>query len=183
MLNLQLANKYARAIFEIAQDSKKLDAFDKDLSKVNDEIFSVPEAESFFQNPLVPDIAKKDLLTKTLKKDISETALNFLYLLVDKRRIGIFSAIYEIFSDLKNNAQGILIADVTTAFPLNRQHESLLIKKISALTDKKVRVRKHEDKSILGGIIVTIGDKRIDGSARGRLNSLKNTLSAASVRI
>ncbi len=183
MLNIQLANKYARAIFEIAQDEKKLDAYDKDLAKVNDDIFAVPEAVSFFQNPLVPHKAKKDLLIKALKKEISETTMNFLMLLVDKGRIGIFSAIYEIFTALKNDAQGILIADVTTAFPLSRQHESMLIKKISALTNKKIRVRKHEDSKILGGLILTIGDKRIDGSAAGRLRSLKNNLSTDSLRI
>lgn len=183
MLNIQLANKYARAIFEIAQDEKKLDAYDKDLAKVNDDIFSVPEAVSFFQNPLVPHKAKKDLLTKALKKEVSDTTMNFLMLLVDKGRIGIFTAIYEIFTALKNKAQGILIADVTSAFPLSRQQESMLIKKISALTDKKIRVRKHEDKKILGGLILTIGDKRIDGSAAGRLRSLKDNLSTNSLRI
>ncbi len=181
MLNFQLANKYARAFFEIALEDKKLDSAYKDLAKINDEIFSIPDAVSFFQNPLVPKDAKKDLLLKSLKKDVSDTTLNFLNLLVDKGRIGIFSAIYEIFSALKNDAQGILIADVTTAFPLSRQHESLLIKKISALTNKKIRVRKHEDSKILGGIILTIGDKRIDGSVAGRLRSLKHNLSTDSI--
>lgn len=176
MLNVQLANKYARAIFEIAQDEKKLDAYDKDLLKVNDDIFGVPEAVKFFQNPLVPHKAKKDLLVKALKKEVSETTMNFLMLLTDKGRIGIFTAIYEIFSALKNKAQGILIADVTSAFPLSKQQETMLVKKLSTLTDKKVRVRKHEDKKILGGLIVTIGDKRIDGSAAGRLQALRGTL-------
>ncbi len=176
MLNIQLANKYARAIFEIAQDEKKLDAYDKDLNKVAEDVFSVPEAVKFFQNPLVPHKAKKDLLTKALKKEVSETVMNFLMLLVDKSRIGIFSAIYEIFTALKNKAQGILIADVTSAFPLTKQQENQLSKKLATLTEKKIRIRKHEDKSILGGLIVTIGDKRIDGSAAGRLKNLKSSM-------
>lgn len=183
MLNIQLANKYARAIFEIAQDEKKLDAYDKDLSKIAEDIFGIPAAVKFFQNPLIPQKAKKDLLTKSLKKEISETVMNFVLLLTDKNRIGIFTAIYEIFTDLKNKAQGILIADVTTAFPLSRQHESMLIKKLSAITGKKIRVRKHEDKSILGGVILTIGDKRVDGSAIGRLRSLRSNLLTDSLRI
>lgn len=176
MLNIQLANKYARAIFEIAQDEKKLDAYDKDLSKVNGDIFGVPEAVKFFKNPLVPHKAKKDLLTKALKKEVSETVMNFLMLLVDKSRIGIFSEIYEIFTALKNKAQGILIADVTSAFPLTKQQENQLSKKLATLTGKKILIRKHDDKSILGGLIVTIGDKRIDGSAAGRLKNLKSSM-------
>ena len=181
MLNIQLANKYAKAIFELAQDEKKLDAYDKDLSKVAEDVFGVPEAVKFFQNPLVPHKAKKDLLIKALKKEVSENVMNFLLLLVDKSRIGIFSEIYEIFTGLKNEAQGILIADVISAFPLSKQQETQLSKKLTTLTDKKIRIRKHEDKSILGGLIVTIGDKRIDGSAAGRLRNLRSTLSVNSI--
>lgn len=176
MLNIQLANKYAKAIFEIAQDEKKLDAYDKELAKVYDDVFSVPEAVKFFQNPLVPHKAKKDLLNKAVKKEVSETVMNFLMLLVDKSRIGIFNEIYEIFTSLKNQAQGILIADVVSAFPLTKQQETQLTKKLASVTSKKVKIRKHEDKSILGGLIVTIGDKRIDGSAAGRLRALKSSL-------
>jgi len=180
MLNIQLANKYAKAIFELAQDDKRLDAYDKDLAKVANDIFSLPEAVKFFQNPLVPHKAKKDLLTKALKKEVSDTVMNFLLLLVDKSRIGIFNEIYEIFTALKNEAQGILIADVTSAFPLTKTQETQLTKKLSTLSGKKVRVRKHEDKKILGGLIVTIGDKRIDGSVAGRLRSLKSSLAVDS---
>ena len=179
MLNIQLANKYAKAIFEIAQDDKRLDAYDKDLAKVAEDVFALPEAVKFFQNPLIPHQAKKDLLTKALKKEVSDTVMNFLLLLVDKSRIGIFNEIYEIFTGLKNDAQGILIADVISAFPLTKQQENQLNKKLATLTGKKIKVRKHEDKKILGGLIVTIGDKRIDGSVAGRLQGLRGSLTVS----
>ena len=183
MLNIQLAGKYANAIFEIAQEEKKLDAYAKDLGKVCDDVFSIPEAVKFFQNPLVPEKAKKDLLTKAFKKEVSATVMNFLMLLVDKRRIGIFNEIYEIFTSLKNKAQGILVADVTSAMPLTKKQQDALTKKLATLTDKKVSIRTHSDKKILGGIIVKIGDKRIDGSAAGRLSALRNSLLADSAGI
>lgn len=180
MLNIQLATKYARAIFEIARDEKKLDEYDKDLNLVREDVFSLPEAVSFFKNPLVPHQAKKDLLTKAVKGEVSDMVMNFLMLLTDKSRIGIFNEIYEIFTGLKNEAQGIVIADVTTAFPLNKDQEKKLGLKLAEVTKKKIKIRKHEDKSILGGVIVRIGDKRIDGSAAGRLQALKSTLSVKS---
>lgn len=179
MLNIQLATKYARAIFEIARDEKKLDKYDRDLNLVREDVFTVPEAVSFFKNPLVPHKAKKDLLTKALQGEVSETVMNFLKLLTDKSRIGIFNEIYEIFTGLKNEEQGILIADVTTAFPLNKDQEKKLGLKLAEVTKKKIQIRKHEDKSILGGVIVRVGDKRIDGSAAGRLQALKSTLSVS----
>lgn len=176
MLNIQLATKYARAIFELAQEENNLDGYDKDLGKVQADVFDIPDAVKFFQNPLVPHQAKKDLIKKAFDGEISDTTMNFLMLLVDKSRIGIFSEIYEIFTGLKNAAQGILVADVTFAFPLTKTQETQLTKKLASVTGKKVKIRKHEDKSILGGLIVTIGDKRIDGSAAGRLRGLKSSM-------
>ena len=178
MLNIQLATKYARAIFEIAQEENKLDEYDKDLNLVRADVFSIPEAVTFFKNPLVPHQAKKDLLIKAVKGEVSETVMNFLMLLTDKSRIGIFNEIYEIFTGLKNEEQGIVIADVTTAFPLNKEQEKKLGLKLAEVTRKKIKIRKHEDKSILGGVIVRVGDKRIDGSAAGRLQALRSSLSA-----
>ncbi len=176
MLNIQLASKYATAIFELAQEEKNLDGYDKDLAKVRADVFAIPEAVKFFQNPLVPQQAKKDLLIRAFDKEISATVMNFLMLLVDKKRIGVFNEIYDIFTSLKNKAQGILIADVTSAFPLSKKQQDQLIRKLSTLTGRKVKVRTHKDTSILGGLIVKIGDKRIDGSAAGRLRALQTAM-------
>ncbi len=176
MLNIQLASKYATAIFEIAKDEKNLDGYDTDLGKVRAEVFAIPEAVKFFQNPLVPQQAKKDLLRRAFDKEISETVMNFLMLLVDKKRIGVFSEIYDIFTSLKNKEQGILIADVTTAFPLTKKQQDALIKKLTTLTERKIKIRPHKDESILGGLVLKIGDKLIDGSAAGRLRALQTAM-------
>ena len=177
MLNIQLASKYATAIFEIAKDENNLDGYDKDLAKVREDVFAIPEAVKFFQNPLVPQQAKKDLLVKAFDKEISATVMNFLMLLVDKKRIGVFNEIYDIFTSLKNKEQGVLIADVTTAFNLTKKQQDALVKKLTSLTGRKIQIRAHKDASILGGIILKIGDKRIDGSAAGRLRALKTAMS------
>ena len=179
MLNIQLASKYATAIFEIANDENNLDGYDKDLAKVRSDVFAIPEAVKFFQNPLVPQQAKKDLLVRALDKEISATVMNFLMLLVDKKRIGVFNEIYDIFTSLKNKAQGILIADVTTAFNLTKRQQDALVKKLTTLTGRKIQIRTHKDTSILGGLILKIGDKRIDGSAAGRLRALQTAMRSA----
>ena len=176
MLNIQLASKYATAIFEIAKEEKNLDGYDKDLGKVRADVFSIPEAVKFFQNPLVPQQAKKDLLKRALDKEVSPTVMNFLMLLVDKKRIGVFNEIYDIFASLKNKEQGILIADVTTAFPLTKKQQDALIKKLTTLTERKIKIRPHKDESILGGLVLKIGDKLIDGSAAGRLRALQTAM-------
>lgn len=174
MLNIQIASKYANAIFEIAQDNNNLQEVAEQLSLIQQNLFSLPDAVKFFQNPIIPQQAKKDLLYKAFNEDFSPIIINFLLLLVDKNRIGIFNDIFQIFTNLKNQALGIIVADVITAFPLSKQQESQLSKKLQAISGKNIILRKHIDISILGGIIVSIGDKRIDGSAAGRLRALKN---------
>ena len=176
MLNIQLASKYAAAIFEIARDEKNLDGYAKDLSRVREDVFALPEAVKFFQNPLVPLKAKKDLLTRAVGNEVSPTVMNFLMLLVDKKRIGVFNEIHDIFTSLKNREQGILIADVTSAFPLSKKQQEALIKKLTTLTGRKIQIRTHKDPSIIGGLILKIGDRRIDGSVAGRLNALRSSM-------
>ena len=134
---------------------------------------------AFFQNPQIQPEAKKELLTKCFKGEVSPVIFNFLMLLVDKRRIGIFDAIEEEYRRLSNRARGIIIADVTTARGISKQQQSQLQKKLASITNKKVQLRLHENKEIIGGVIVKIGDKRIDGSVAGKLESMRQQLMTA----
>ena len=81
-------------------------------------------------------------------------------------------------NELANKAQGIIIADVTTAFDLKPALAVKLGNKLTAVSGRKVKLRTHLNKDIIGGIIVKIGDNRIDGSVTGRLQSLKAELIA-----
>ena len=176
MLNLQLAHKYAAAIFEIAQDEKKLDVYGRELEKVKRELFSVPGVKEYFGDPRIEPSAKKELIKKAFKGELSNIVYNFLLLLVDKRRIALVEAIEEDYRAMANEAQGILIADVTTAMGIGDNQQKELRMKLSAVTGKKIRLRLHEDKSLIGGVVVKIGDHRIDGSVKGRLAMLTQEL-------
>ena len=178
MLNLQLARKYSKAIFEIAQEEGKLEEYGKELAAVRSDLFRNAEARSFFQNPQIEPKAKKELLAKCFQGELSDIVYSFLMLLVDKRRIGILEAIEEDFRALSNEARGIIIADVTTARAMGKSQQEKLTAKLASVTGKTVQLRLHEDESILGGVVVKIGDKRIDGSVTGKLESLRKELLA-----
>ena len=178
MLNLQLARKYSRAIFEIAQEEDKLVEYGKELADVRAGLDSVPEAAAFLSNPQVETKAKKELLAKMFAGELSANVSNFLMLLVDKRRIALLAAIEDEYRGLSNEARGILIADVTTAAPVDDAQASSIKTKLESITGKQVELRLHEDKDIIGGVVVKIGDRRIDGSVAGRLETLKKELLA-----
>ncbi len=176
MLNLQLAHKYAAAIFEIAKEDNKLTEYGKDLERVRDELFAVKGVREYFADPRIEPAAKKDLVKKAFKGDLSAVVYNFLMLLVDKRRISLLEAIEEDFRAESYKEQGIIIADVTTAAGMSDAQKNALQDKLAASSGKKVRLRMHEDAGIIGGVVVKIGDKRIDGSVRGQLQSLTREL-------
>ena len=174
MLNIQLARKYGMAIFEIAQDEKKLEKYGKELDEVSQAVFSQAELKDFLTNPQIQPQDKKEVLLKLLKSQVSPLMMNFLLLLVDK-----LEAINDCYQELSNKAQGIIIADVTTAYDLKAELKARLSSKLESVTGKKVALRTHNDKSIIGGIVVKIGDTRIDGSVAGRLQALKAELMAS----
>ena len=178
MLNLQLARKYSRAIFEIAQEEDKLVEYGRELAGVQADIGSVPAAMSFLTNPQVETKAKKELLAKLFADELSKNAYSFLMLLVDKRRFALLEAITEDYQMLSNQARGILIADVTTAEPASAEQQDKIREKLAQVTGKKVELRLHENKGLIGGVVVKIGDRRIDGSVAGRLETLKKELLA-----
>ncbi len=179
MLNLQLAHKYAMAIFEIAKEENKLDEYGEELSLAGQVVAEHPELRAFLGNPKVQREDKKDVLSKLLKDDLSKMTYNFIMLLVDKRRDNLIEAISHEYMLLSNKEQGIVIADVTEAFPMTGSQEERLKQKLEEITEKTVKLRHHIDERIIGGVIVQMGDKRIDGSVAGQMQSLKKQLLAS----
>lgn len=176
MLNVQLARKYSTALFELALEEKKLVEYGEELAGAVDALKAAPGAIAFLANPQVETKTKKDLITKCFKGEVMPNMFNFLMLLVDKRRIALLEAIEEDFHRQSNEERGIVVADVTTAGVASAAQKDAIAKKLAAVTGKTVELRMHEDASIIGGVVVKIGDRRIDGSVAGRLDALKREL-------
>ena len=178
MLNLQLARKYSRAIFELAQDEGKLVPYGEELASVLKDLDSVPGVWGYFSNPELSRDDKKALVKKMYDGELSTDVYHFLLLLVDKRRMTLLPAIVEQYEALSNEARHIIVADVTTVRLLSAAQKDKLEDKLEVVTGKTVKVRLHEDPKIIGGVIVRIGDKRIDGSVTGKLSALAGELMA-----
>lgn len=178
MLNLQLARKYAMAIFELAQEEKQLEKYGSELHAVSDGIFSNDALKGFITNPQIQPKAKKELLAKLFDGELSNTVQHFLMLLIDKRRAVLLEEIDAAYQKLSNQARGIVIADVTVARPMNDAQAEHLKQKLQAVTERTIQLRMHQDERILGGVIVRMGDRRIDGSVLGRMQALKEQLMA-----
>lgn len=164
--------RYAQAVFDIAKESNALDRWLGDL-KLFAGIFGTPNAVATLNDPRLTEVAQKRIVTEHIANyKVEPMAINLLMLLVERGRIDLLPRIAERFQELYNTEKGIIIADVTTAVPLDEAHKQRLAQQLSRLTGKTVQMRLHDDPRILGGMITRIGDELIDASIATRLATL-----------
>ena len=117
-----------------------------------------------------------DLFEMSSEKDLLDEA-NFLLQLVEKHREAALPAILREYVELaKEKKSNLIMADVTTALPLSESQEQALAAKLAAMTGKTIKIRQHVDSEILGGVVVRVGDKLLDGSVSHQLSVLQADL-------
>jgi len=176
MLVSQLAARYAQAIFELVAEKQVINEAEKELLLVTNVLAENADLAALLYHPQVPAEVKKDTIRKLFDSEISEYVRNFLFLLLDRRREMALTAIMKEFRLLANRARNMIEAEVTTAAPLTSELENKLIAKLSVVTGKTVVLKTQVDKTILGGVVVKIGDKLIDGSVERQLKDLRSAL-------
>jgi F-type H+-transporting ATPase subunit delta len=177
MIATRIVRRYAAALFRAAQKDGLIDAVESDLGLVSFVFENSPDMWGAIRSPVVSADKKHQILRDVLSGRVHPVTLNYLDLLVDKRREEAIAHTQEEYITLANEARGLVEADVTTAVALEPEDEARLRDKLGQVTGKNVRLRKVVDSEIVGGVTVRIGDRVIDGSIRGRLAALKEKLS------
>lgn len=187
MLRGAVAGRYAEALYEIASREKVLPKYKSMVDRVEEELKAVKEViegnrdlQQLLYHPRITAEDKKEVLGKLFKGRVSDITINFLALLVDRRREAFFGDIVAEYIRLANAGRNIVAAQVASAVDLNDKEKGELNQVLSKLTGKKVRSTYVVDPSLIGGVVVRIGDKVIDGSIRTRLATLKERLKAIS---
>ena len=171
-----VADKYSSAMFELAQEQNKLDLMEEQLGYVAFVMDEQPELSSFLENPTVTEDAKIKLIGKIFESSLDKVALHFIYVMIKRGRDRYIKQTIAAFIKKSREARGILEATVTVAEPITADIEASVQAKLREVTGKDVILSVRQDPSIMGGIIIQIGDKRIDGSIARRLDELKKTL-------
>lgn len=171
------SRRYSQAVFRIALDSKELNRWQSDLRKIAS---LVNDAALFalLENPEVSFDDKAKVLSERLG-DINPLALKLVSLLVTKGKLGMIGDIADEYQRLVDNYRGIEgaeVAEVTTAIPLDDEDKLKLAQRLTSLVGKPVVLKPKVDPSLIGGLIIRVGDKLIDGSIRSKLLSLKRDL-------
>ena len=174
------ARRYAQAVFDIAREKNELDKWQSDLKKIAT-LGDDAQFVAFLENPKVSFGDKAKLLSKWLGK-VSPLALNLVYLLVTKGRLGMVADIADEYRRLLDSYRGIEQAEVTTAIKLDDEDRRRLEKRLEAMVGKKVVLKPKVDPDVLGGVVARIGGKLLDGSTRSKLMALKKALASGEAR-
>ncbi|MDQ2872882.1 MAG: ATP synthase F1 subunit delta [Candidatus Eremiobacteraeota bacterium] len=178
MANETLARRYALAIFELAQERAAIDAVANDLRMLADGIYDDAATKEFFLSPVVGRAEKEAVITAAFGGKMNEITLHSVLLLVRKRREALLQEIARQYASLEVRARGAEPLTITSAKPLGEDELNALVARLEALYAKKFDVTQRVDSNLIGGVRVTMGDRRIDGSISGRLEELTRSLFA-----
>jgi len=177
LIGSTIAKRYARAFFEIAEEAKQLEKYYKELSGFSAIIDGNEDLKEFLANPIFDQNEKKAVIESILQKtDISGITANFLKLLADKQRIVILKDICDTYMEMMDEALKTVRVSVKTAFPLPSETIKKLQDSLERQTGKQVQMTIMEDQSLLGGIVIGVGDTLYDNSIRTQLNNIRNLL-------
>lgn len=162
----QTAINYAKAIFE-------LNISEDDVAEAKDIFESAPELMEALTDPAVKASSKKAVIDRVFPKDVR----NLIKLLCDNGSVGLFYEICEAFSELKNNESGTLKAElVYYTAPTPEQLEGIKAKLLRDYGKKHIILTLTEDRSLIGGFTLRVGDEEIDHSVKGHIQGLSQKL-------
>lgn len=175
MLKGATARRYAGAVFEIAQESEKLDRWLEDL-RVIAEYFGNRRLTFVLREPKIPFTRKELIVDDLLADKVQPEALNLAKLLVERELVEVVPALRDQFERLYNDYRGQAYAQVTTAIPLDDELRDRVKRELQEITGKRIILREKVDPAILGGAIARVGDTLIDGSLLRRFTLLRRQI-------
>ncbi len=176
-IKASLAGRYASALFDLASEAGSVTAVEGDLDKLRRALHESAELGSLIRNPQVSR-GQMGKVVAGIAAHLEITTLtgNFLGVLAANRRMGDLPGIIRAFTAIAAAQRGEVAAEVASAHPLTPAQLTELENRLRAREGRTVKLQSRVDPDLLGGLVVTIGSKRIDSSIRTRLNSLAQAM-------
>jgi ATP synthase F1 delta subunit len=171
----EIAEVYARSLFEVAKEEDKLDEVREQLGEIADAIAGDRDLQVFFFSPYFSSEEKVQGLDKAIS-GADDTLTNFLTLLVEKHRMPALFRIRQQFDRLWQDENQILPVQVTSAIELDEDTVKNIGDQIGKRTGRKVELSSEVDPDILGGLVLQVGNSVLDASIRNRLENLRKSV-------
>ena len=172
-----IARPYAEAAFRLADAQGKLADWSAALGNLS-AVAADERVRAAMGDPNLPAAKVAGLFIAILAGKLSGEAENFVRVLAENRRLEVLVEIRAQYEALKNEREGVVEADIHSAFELAPEQLADLVSRLERKTGRQVKAKVRVDPSLIGGVKVVLGDKVIDGSARAQLGALESALKA-----
>ena len=177
LVSSEIGEPYAQALMSLAQQHNLTNQFGDTFRSLSSLLTESREFKDFVLNPVIKEEDKKAVLRQVLGSDANPYLVNFMMLLVDKRRIVFLEPIVEQYLDLLRKLNETVLAEVTSATELNEEQQQNLVEKVKAIANARdVELKTSVDPDLIGGGIIKVGSKVIDASLRGQLRRISISL-------
>lgn len=176
MLKKTVAMGYIQALFETAKAQNRFQETEKDLEKVAQFLKENQDLKKILLHPAIPKGKKIQIIDSLLSPQVNPLVRNFLRLVVDKRRGEVLELLEDVYKPVADHVGGIIRATVQTVIPLTGERIVRLKDTLERHSKKKVELTTELKPELLGGVVVRIGNKVIDGSISSRLENLRRRL-------
>ncbi len=177
----KVASRYAKSLIDLAKEQGSLEEVKSEIEQVAAVLKSSTELQAVLSNPIVKVDKKGNILTALFQNKVRPEILSFFNIMVRKGRSGLIYPTTLEFIREYNEVKGIVQAEVTSASPMSSANLQELQANIAQQIKAEVILTNKVDKSLIGGFVVTVGDRQLDASLAGKLNKLERYFSSQGV--
>ena len=177
MKQSKAARTYAKSLLKLAVEKNVLEEVKKDMDSVYKVCEESPELQSVLESPIVSGAKKAEVLNKIFKKSLSELSFQFIELVSNNQRESLLHNMAFSFGDLYLEQKNIVRAVITSVNGVGDALKEKVTELVKASYNKEVLIEEENDTTLIGGFVITIGDKQVDASISKQLANLHNTFS------
>jgi F-type H+-transporting ATPase subunit delta len=172
-----IAQRYAKAIFELAQADKQIKTLETDIGTLDSALRDSADFAAMIQSPLYSRAMQQNAITALSKAmGLSSLTTNTLLLMTSKRRLFVLPHLLRTLRAMIADEKGIVTAEVTSATVLTKAQSKKLADTLKSTIGKDIKIKATVDESLIGGLVVKVGSRMIDTSLSARLASLQNAM-------
>jgi F-type H+-transporting ATPase subunit delta len=173
MSELTVAARYAKSLIDLAGEQKKVEALKNDMELFHHTLKANPELKAVLANPIVSHQKKIKIVDEVFAGKVDKTAISFFNLMINKGRGEILYGTAREYINMYDIKNHIVHARVVSAAALSEANKKKIIEEVAASTGGTVKLDAKVDPDLIGGFILTVGDRQVDTSIASDLNRLK----------
>lgn len=178
MLPRRIAGRYAEALFALSQEKKTTSEWEAELRAIGQVIDTSPELRDVLTHPEIPLAQKNRIVEKAFQGKIAPEVMAVLLMLIKRGHDPAMSLLAEIYHELWDQARRILPVNVQSAVPLTTAQTTALTQTLQRKTGATVQLQTQVNPELIAGLVVTMGDRVVDASARATLEGLRAAMTS-----